>query len=73
MINVVPVVVMAPLGCGESESISQETGNATLVLPRQFWGTEYIWMFYNDVLQWISDYTSVCDNKLSRLLPGVKD
>jgi hypothetical protein len=36
MINVVPVVVMAPLGCGETESISQETCNATLVLPRQF-------------------------------------
>jgi hypothetical protein len=36
MINVVPVVVMAPLGCGETEFISQETSNVTLVLPRQF-------------------------------------
>jgi len=36
MINVVPVVVMAPLGCGKTEFISKETGNATLVLPRQF-------------------------------------
>jgi hypothetical protein len=36
MIHVVPVVVMAPLGCGETESNSQETGNATLVLQRQF-------------------------------------